>query len=158
MITKGQIFATHFPSAPTVGQEVVIHGMKYSWNGIMWEEIGATAILPWTPDYRLYETGSFATYDDAIWRATVATTSIPGTDSTWEKVSMTSAEVLALIASSIESLTSGPLSATSLVTANWTITQIGSDIVFSYNGAKRMKITPAGVVTAFDDVVAFGSV
>lgn len=155
LILSGQQFATHLPKNPTVNQTEVVDGTVYQWNGFTWKEVGTKNVQEWTPDYRLYAAGSFVTHDDSIWRATVATTSIPGEDATWEKASMTSAEVLALISSS---LSSGSLSASSVTTANWTITQIGSDIVFSYNGVKRVKITPAGIVTASDDVVAFGSV
>jgi hypothetical protein len=41
--------------------------------------------------------------------------------------------------------------------ADWTITQVGSDLVFTYSGTARFKLSSAGHLTVEDDVTAFGS-
>ena len=41
---------------------------------------------------------------------------------------------------------------------NWTAALSGSDMVFSYSGTAKFKLTTAGAVVAIDDVTAFGSV
>jgi hypothetical protein len=41
---------------------------------------------------------------------------------------------------------------------NWTLTQVGTDIVFRYNGTAVFKITSAGAVVAANNVTAFGTV
>jgi len=40
---------------------------------------------------------------------------------------------------------------------DWTITQSGANLVFSYGGSARFQLTSAGELTVEDDVVAFGS-
>jgi hypothetical protein len=45
-----------------------------------------------------------------------------------------------------------------ITTANWTVTQSGTDLVFSYNGTAVFKITSAGAIVAKDNVTAFGTV
>jgi len=47
---------------------------------------------------------------------------------------------------------------TSVVTANWTVVQSGTDLVFSYNGTAVMKITSAGAIVAKDNITAYGTV
>ena len=39
-------------------------------------------------------------------------------------------------------------SVTSIVTANWTVEQVSSNLVFKYNGATVAQIDPTGVITA----------
>jgi len=41
---------------------------------------------------------------------------------------------------------------------NWVLTQVGTAIVFSYNGTAVFKITSAGAVVAADNVTAYGTV
>lgn len=41
---------------------------------------------------------------------------------------------------------------------NWTAALSGSDMVFSYSGTAKFKLTTAGAVIAINDVTAFGSV
>ena len=39
---------------------------------------------------------------------------------------------------------------------DWTITQSGTDLVFSHSGTARLKLTSAGALTVEGDVTAFG--
>ena len=39
---------------------------------------------------------------------------------------------------------------------DWTITQSGTDLVFSHSGTARFKLTSAGALTVEGDVTAFG--
>ena len=41
---------------------------------------------------------------------------------------------------------------------NWTAGLSGSDMVFSYNGTAKFKLTTSGAVVAIDDITAFGSI
>lgn len=49
-------------------------------------------------------------------------------------------------------------SAGSLATTNWTVTQSGADIVFSFNGTRRFKVDSSGNLTVSGNVSAYGSV
>jgi hypothetical protein len=49
-------------------------------------------------------------------------------------------------------------SAGSLVTTNWTLTQSGTSLVFSYNGTARFAMTASGALTAVDNITAYGTV
>jgi len=40
---------------------------------------------------------------------------------------------------------------------DWTITQSGSNLIFSYSGTVRFQLSSAGALTVEDDVTAFGS-
>ena len=42
--------------------------------------------------------------------------------------------------------------------ANWSLRQIGTDLYFLYNGARRVRIASNGLVTSVNDVAAFGSI
>lgn len=42
--------------------------------------------------------------------------------------------------------------------ANWTLRQIGTDLYFLYNGARRVRISSNGLVTSVNDVGAFGDI
>lgn len=42
--------------------------------------------------------------------------------------------------------------------AGWTVSQSGTDLVFSYSGTAKLKLSSAGALTAADDVTAFGTV
>ena len=46
----------------------------------------------------------------------------------------------------------------SVATADWTITQSGSSIVFSYQGTAKLAFTSAGAITAVDNITAYGTV
>jgi hypothetical protein len=46
----------------------------------------------------------------------------------------------------------------SVATANWTISQSGSSIVFSYNGVPKLELTSTGALTAVDNVTAYGTI
>jgi len=46
----------------------------------------------------------------------------------------------------------------SVATTDWTITQSGSSIVFSYQGTAKLALTSAGAVTAVDNITAYGTV
>ena len=48
-------------------------------------------------------------------------------------------------------------SATSLVTTNWTVQQVGSDLALYYGTTKVVTITPAGAIVAATDVTAYGT-
>lgn len=48
--------------------------------------------------------------------------------------------------------------ATKLVSANWTVEQSGSDLLFKYDGTSVMKLSSSGVLTAISDVVGGGTV
>ena len=41
---------------------------------------------------------------------------------------------------------------------NWTAALSGSDMVFSYSGTAKFKLTTSGAVIAIDDITAYGSV
>jgi len=41
---------------------------------------------------------------------------------------------------------------------NWTAGLSGNDMVFSYNGTAKFKLTTSGAVVAIDDITAFGSI
>jgi hypothetical protein len=40
---------------------------------------------------------------------------------------------------------------------NWTASLSGSDMIFSYSGTAKFKITTGGAVVAIDDITAYGS-
>lgn len=40
---------------------------------------------------------------------------------------------------------------------NWTITQSGTNLIFSYDGTARFKLTSAGALTVEDNVTAYGN-
>jgi hypothetical protein len=42
--------------------------------------------------------------------------------------------------------------------ANWTVFQSGTDLVFSYNGTRRLKIDASGNLTVSGNVTSFGTV
>jgi hypothetical protein len=46
----------------------------------------------------------------------------------------------------------------SVATTDWTITQSGSSIVFSYQGTAKLAFTSAGAITAVDNITAYGTV
>jgi hypothetical protein len=46
----------------------------------------------------------------------------------------------------------------SVATTDWTITQSGSSIVFSYQGTAKLALTSAGAITAVDNITAYGTV
>jgi len=46
----------------------------------------------------------------------------------------------------------------SLATADWTIAQSGSSLVFSYQGTAKFAMTSAGALTAIDNVTAYGTI
>ena len=48
-------------------------------------------------------------------------------------------------------------SAASWASTNWTISQVGSNLVFKYNGTTVASISSAGVITALSDVVGGGT-
>lgn len=43
------------------------------------------------------------------------------------------------------------------VGANWSFAQVGSDLVFRFNGTAVMKLTSSGQIIAINDVTAYGS-
>lgn len=45
-----------------------------------------------------------------------------------------------------------------VATANWTIAQSGTSLIFSYNGTARFALTSAGALTVTDNVTAYGTV
>jgi hypothetical protein len=49
-------------------------------------------------------------------------------------------------------------SAGSLATTNWTVTESGTSLIFSYSGTAVFKVTSAGAVVAADNVTAYGTV
>ena len=46
----------------------------------------------------------------------------------------------------------------SVATTDWTITQSGSSLVFSYQGTAKFAMTSAGALTAVDNITAYGTV
>jgi hypothetical protein len=46
----------------------------------------------------------------------------------------------------------------SVATTDWTITQSGSSLVFSYQGTAKFAMTSAGALTAVDNITAYGAV
>jgi hypothetical protein len=46
----------------------------------------------------------------------------------------------------------------SVATTNWTITQSGASLIFSYNGSAKLELTSAGALTAVDNVTAYGTI
>lgn len=55
----------------------------------------------------------------------------------------------------IEALASAP--SDQLLTANWTVEQSGTDLIFKYNTTTVFKITSAGAIVAADNITAYGS-
>lgn len=53
---------------------------------------------------------------------------------------------------------SGTISGTGAMPTNWTAALSGSDMVFSYSGTAKFKLTTGGAVIAVDDITAFGTV
>ena len=41
---------------------------------------------------------------------------------------------------------------------NWTITETSGNLIFSYSGTAKFKLTSAGALTVVDDVTAFGTI
>ena len=52
---------------------------------------------------------------------------------------------------------SGEVQATTVDLGDWTITQSGSDLKFSYQGTARFKLSSAGALTVENNVTAYGS-
>lgn len=52
---------------------------------------------------------------------------------------------------------SGEVQATTVDLGDWTITQSGSDLKFSYQGTARFKLSSAGALTVEDNITAYGS-
>lgn len=46
--------------------------------------------------------------------------------------------------------------ATTVDLGDWTISQVGSDLKFAYNGTNRFKLSSAGALTVEGDVTGFG--
>jgi hypothetical protein len=42
--------------------------------------------------------------------------------------------------------------------ADWTVTQSGSSLVFSYQGTPKLALTSSGAMTAVDNITAYGAV
>ena len=55
------------------------------------------------------------------------------------------------------SITTPTANVTTLDLGDWTISQVGSELKFSYGGNAKFKITSAGALVAEDDVTAFGN-
>ena len=53
--------------------------------------------------------------------------------------------------------TAGEVQATTVDLGDWTITQSGSDLKFSYQGTARFKLSSAGALTVENNVTAYGS-
>tara|TARA_B100000035_G_scaffold208918_2_gene178669 strand:- start:682 stop:1134 length:453 start_codon:yes stop_codon:yes gene_type:complete len=51
----------------------------------------------------------------------------------------------------------GEVQATTVDLGDWTITQSGSDLKFSYQGTARFKLSSAGALTVENNVTAYGS-
>lgn len=52
---------------------------------------------------------------------------------------------------------SGEVQATTVDLGDWTITQSGSDLKFSYQGTARFKLTSSGALTVENNITAYGS-
>jgi|TARA_B100000035_G_scaffold308245_1_gene312609 hypothetical protein len=52
---------------------------------------------------------------------------------------------------------SGEVQATTVDLGDWTITQSGSDLKFSYQGTARFKLSSAGALTVENNITAYGS-
>ena len=52
---------------------------------------------------------------------------------------------------------SGEVQTSKVDLGDWTITQSGSNLIFSYSGTVRFQLSSAGALTVEDDVTAFGS-
>lgn len=52
----------------------------------------------------------------------------------------------------------GEVQATTVDLGDWTITQSGTELKFSYQGTAVFKLSSAGAVTAANDVTAYGTV
>tara|TARA_R100000951_G_scaffold55212_2_gene46353 strand:- start:471 stop:1073 length:603 start_codon:yes stop_codon:yes gene_type:complete len=57
----------------------------------------------------------------------------------------------------ITTLNSTTVNATTVDLGNWTISQSGSSLKFSYNGTARFALSSSGALTVENDVTAFGS-
>jgi hypothetical protein len=57
----------------------------------------------------------------------------------------------------ITTLNSTTVNATTIDLGNWTISQSGSSLKFSYNGTARFALSSSGALTVENDVTAFGS-
>lgn len=51
----------------------------------------------------------------------------------------------------------GEVQATTVDLGDWTITQSGSDLKFSYQGTVRFKLTSTGAMTVSNNVTAYGT-
>jgi len=63
----------------------------------------------------------------------------------------------ALAGSASQNFSALTMNATTVDLGDWTITQSGSSLVFSYGGSARFQLTSAGELTVEDDVIGFGS-
>lgn len=52
---------------------------------------------------------------------------------------------------------SGEVQATTVDLGDWTITQSGSDLKFSYQGTARFKLSSSGALTVENNITAYGS-
>ena len=52
---------------------------------------------------------------------------------------------------------SGEVQATTVDLGDWTITQSGSSLKFSYQGTVKFALTSAGAITVTDNVTAYGT-
>lgn len=56
------------------------------------------------------------------------------------------------------SISGNAATATKVTTTNWTIEQSGTDIVFKYGGATKLKLTSDGAIIAVSNITAYGTV
>ena len=151
IIARGLIFATHFPRNPETGDVAVIHHIPYAWTGIAWAVVNPDnahdLITPWVvttgdPLEVVYPIGSVTWYAGQTWVAAAdvfhgdAAPAPFGTK--WEEFSVEP-------------------NAAALVTGNWVVNQIGSDLIFSYGTSKKMRLTPTGDITVVGNVTGFGA-
>jgi hypothetical protein len=59
--------------------------------------------------------------------------------------------------SSSQAFSASTLNATTVDLGDWTITQSGSDLKFSYQGTDRLKLTSDGALTVENNITAYGS-
>jgi uncharacterized membrane protein len=50
-----------------------------------------------------------------------------------------------------------PAPSTAIGTANWTIEQVGTSLIFKHNGVNKLRLETTGRLTATGDVGGFGS-
>jgi hypothetical protein len=121
-------------------------------------QVGGTAVTATAAELNILD-GVTATASElnALDGITATVTELNYTDGVTSAIQTQLNAKAALAGSASQNFSAQTLNATTVDLGDWTITQSGSSLVFSYGGSARFQLTSDGKLTVEDDVVAFGT-